>query len=82
MSAGAIEDLPRFLAPMLCSTGLPESTDGWQLQVKFDGIRGQLRSEPGAWSLRTRPGNNCTACFPELEALHVAPRSPPCAARR
>jgi bifunctional non-homologous end joining protein LigD len=65
MPAAIAEELPRFLAPMLCSTGLPESADGWLLQVKFDGIRGQLRSEPRG------PGNNRTACFRELDALHA-----------
>ena len=50
------EDLPRVLAPMLCATGLPQRTDGWQLQIKFDGIRGQFRADRRGWTLRSRAG--------------------------
>src|SRR4051812_16314315 len=56
---------------MLCTTGVPEATDYWRLQVKYDGVRGQLRSDPRGWTLRTRPGNNRTDCFPELEAVRA-----------
>jgi ATP-dependent DNA ligase len=66
------EELPRFLAPMLCATGLPDATGGWLLQVKFGGIRGQLRSEPRRWALRSRPGSDRTDCFPDLAAVHAA----------
>ena len=38
MPAGPTEDLPPFLAPMLCATGQPEWTEGWQLQAKFDAV--------------------------------------------
>src|SRR3954447_4611093 len=72
MAAGVTEDLPRFLAPMLCATGLPESSDDWQLQVKFDGIRGQLRAAPSGWTLRTRRGADRTDCFPELSSIAAA----------
>jgi hypothetical protein len=62
---------------MLCCSGLPESTDGWQLQVKFDGIRGQLRTGRSGWTLRSRPGHDRTAAFPELAALRDAPSARP-----
>jgi bifunctional non-homologous end joining protein LigD len=52
---------------MLCC---PRSATGWQLQVKFDGSRGQLRLG--------RAAGRCAAdrqrshgCFPELEAIHA-----------
>jgi bifunctional non-homologous end joining protein LigD len=57
---------------MLCATGLPESRDDWQLQIKFDGIRGQLRAAPSGWTLRTRPGADRTDCFPELSSIAAA----------
>ena len=35
-----------------------------------DGIRAQLRYDAGGVCLRSRPGRNCTAEFPELAELH------------
>jgi ATP-dependent DNA ligase len=38
------EPLPRFLAPMLLSNGRASPTGSeWAVEVKFDGIRAQLR---------------------------------------
>jgi hypothetical protein len=66
------EPLPRFVAPMLLESGRPAAAgDGsWAVEVKFDGIRAQLRVDGGrGWRMRSRPGRNCTAEFPELAAL-------------
>jgi bifunctional non-homologous end joining protein LigD len=69
------EPLPSFLPPMLLENGMPaRASDGqWAVEVKFDGIRAQLRVD-GAhrWSVRSRPGRDCTAEFPELRALAEA----------
>jgi bifunctional non-homologous end joining protein LigD len=63
------EELPRFLEPMLARSGLPACNDGWAIEVKWDGIRGQLRVDRGGWSLRSRPGRDRTDSFPELGEL-------------
>jgi bifunctional non-homologous end joining protein LigD len=69
------EPLPQFVAPMLlqtCRKAVPD--DGsWAIEVKFDGIRAQVRVDGRrGWSLRSRPGRNCTAEFPELALLAEA----------
>jgi bifunctional non-homologous end joining protein LigD len=63
------EQLPRFVAPMLASSGPLPEPDGWAFEVKFDGIRAQLRWDGRSLCLRSRPGRNCTAAFPDLAAL-------------
>jgi len=57
---------------MLCTTGAPPTGDDWQLEVKFDGIRGQLRVDDRGWTLRSRPGHDRTVDFPELEVVRDA----------
>jgi bifunctional non-homologous end joining protein LigD len=71
------EALPRFLSPMLARTGpLPDRGDArWVSEVKWDGIRAQLRIDRGSLTLRTRPGRNATSEFPELAALGEALRA-------
>src|SRR3954452_5296302 len=69
------EPLPEFLEPMLLSAGGPTSPDdgAWAIEVKFDGIRAQLRVDGArGWSVRSRPGRDCTEQFPELAALAAA----------
>jgi bifunctional non-homologous end joining protein LigD len=39
------------------------------MEVKWDGIRAQLRFHGGSVCLRSRPGRDCTAEFPELAAI-------------
>jgi bifunctional non-homologous end joining protein LigD len=63
------EDLPRFLSPMLLRAGKPPETGVWALEVKWDGMRAQVRSDGRRLCLRSRPGRDCTAEFPELEEL-------------
>jgi bifunctional non-homologous end joining protein LigD len=65
------EQLPRFIEPMLLQSGLPAGVaDGWALELKWDGLRTQLRIDgPSGWTLRSRPGRDCTAEFPELAEL-------------
>ena len=65
-----VERLPGFIAPMLL-TSTPElpANDGWSLEVKWDGMRAQLRCDGRRVSLRSRPGRDCTAEFPELRSL-------------
>jgi len=65
----AREELPRFVAPMLARTGPMPAGDGWAVEVKFDGMRLQLRRDGRAVCLRSRPGRDCTEEFPELELI-------------
>ena len=57
---------------MLAQTGRPGADDGWCLQLKYDGIRGQFRADGRGWSIRSRPGHVRTDCFPELATLREA----------
>jgi bifunctional non-homologous end joining protein LigD len=65
--------LPRiasgFVAPMLVSRGQLPSGAGWVYEVKWDGIRGQVAGVDGRVTVRSRPGRDCTGCFPELAEL-------------
>lgn len=63
------EGLPRFIAPALASTGVAPSDDAWAMEVKWDGMRAQLRFDGHALCVRSRPGRDCTAEFPELADL-------------
>jgi bifunctional non-homologous end joining protein LigD len=64
-----MRDMPRFIEPMLASSGAVPEGDDWALEVKFDGIRAQLRWDGRSLSLRSRPGRDCTSEFPELGAI-------------
>src|ERR1700733_6174633 len=63
------EELPRFVSPMLLSQGAPPTGDGWAVEVKWDGIRAQLRFDGRGVCLRSRPGRDCTDQFPELAEI-------------
>jgi bifunctional non-homologous end joining protein LigD len=63
------EELPRFVSPMLLSQGAPPSGDGWAVEVKWDGIRAQMRFDGCTVCLRSRPGRDCTDQFPELAEI-------------
>src|SRR3954451_2602990 len=66
------ESLPQFLEPMLLSSGrpAPDAVAGRAVEVKFDGIRAQLRVDGArGWCVRSRPGRDCSGQFPELAAL-------------
>jgi bifunctional non-homologous end joining protein LigD len=54
---------------MLARTGPMPVGDGWAVEVKFDGMRLQLRRDGRAVCLRSRPGRDCTDEFPELAGI-------------
>src|SRR3954471_23378332 len=69
------ESLPQFLDPMLLGSGrpAPDAAAGWAVEVKFDGIRAQLRVDGDrSWCVRSRPGRDCSEQFPELAGLASA----------
>jgi ATP dependent DNA ligase domain len=54
---------------MLARSGsVPEGHD-WALEVKFDGMRAQLRWDGRTLCLRSRRGRDCSAEFPELRSI-------------
>jgi bifunctional non-homologous end joining protein LigD len=57
---------------MLASPGSVPAEAGWALEVKWDGIRAQLRFDDRRVCVRSRPGRDCTAEFPELAAIAEA----------
>src|SRR3954469_12232397 len=62
------EPLPRFLEPMLATSGRVPEGSGWAAEVKWDGLRGQLRHDGRHTTLRSRNGHDLSAAFPELVA--------------
>jgi bifunctional non-homologous end joining protein LigD len=68
------EHLPRFVPPMLARSGAPTDAEAWAYEVKFDGMRAQVRLERGQLCLRSRPGRDCTEAFPELVELSAGLR--------
>jgi ATP-dependent DNA ligase len=63
------EELPRFIEPMLATSASAPTGEEWAMEIKFDGMRAQLRVDGRTLCLRSRPGRDCTGEFPELEAI-------------
>jgi bifunctional non-homologous end joining protein LigD len=64
---------PQFIEPMLAKlTTLPADDTCWAFEIKWDGVRAIVRSEPGSLCLFSRNGNDITAAYPELEGLNAA----------
>src|SRR3954470_19829528 len=68
MTLSPREPLPRFLEPMLASSGGVPEGSGWAAEVKWDGLRGQLRHDGHRTTLRSRNGHDLSSAFPELVA--------------
>jgi bifunctional non-homologous end joining protein LigD len=60
--------------PMLARTGElpPDDDEHWAYEIKWDGIRAILRSEPGTLRLFTRNLNEVTGAYPELRPFNRA----------
>jgi bifunctional non-homologous end joining protein LigD len=54
---------------MLASSASAPTGEAWAMEVKWDGIRAQLRFDGRSVCVRSRPGRDCTAEFPELAAI-------------
>jgi bifunctional non-homologous end joining protein LigD len=65
-----VERLPDFIPPMLLTTAneLPTGEE-WALEVKWDGMRAQLRFDGRRVTVRSRVGRDCTGQFAELRAI-------------
>src|SRR4051812_3037797 len=68
MTLSPREPLPRFLEPMLATSGGVPEGSGWAAEVKWDGLRGQLRHDGRRATLRSRNGHDLSSAFPELVA--------------
>ncbi len=67
------EPIPETIAPMLACPGeLPARQDEWAFEVKWDGVRALVRSEPGRLHLFGRRGTEITHSYPELGHLNRA----------
>src|SRR4051794_10322461 len=68
MPPSPCEPLPRFVEPMLATSGSVPEGPGWAAEVKWDGLRGQLRHDGRRTTLRSRNGHDLSSAFPELVA--------------
>jgi bifunctional non-homologous end joining protein LigD len=69
------EPMPERLVPMLAKAGpLPPKREDpqWAYEIKWDGVRAVVFSEPGRMRLVTRNGNDVTARYPELARMNRA----------
>jgi hypothetical protein len=66
------EEQPRFIPPMLLTSGPVPDGDQWALELKWDGCRAQLRYDGRSMSLRTRNGRECSEDFGELTGIAAA----------
>lgn len=58
---------------MLARPGtMPVDQDAWTFEVKWDGVRAIVRSDPDAFEIRSRADNDVTAGYPELAGLQAA----------
>jgi bifunctional non-homologous end joining protein LigD len=74
VDAGA-EPMPETLVPMLAKPGvLPPAREAerWAFEIKWDGVRALVFSEPGRIRLQSRNGRDITASYPELRPLNRA----------
>lgn len=68
---GDAERMPDAIEPMLAKPGaLPRRPEEWAFEVKWDGVRAMVRSQPGRIHLFSRAGNDITAAYPELRPLN------------
>ena len=65
------EPMPDFIPPMLAKLStMPADEELWAFEVKWDGVRALIRSEPGRLRIFSRNGNEITPAYPELRALN------------
>lgn len=65
------QEMPGFVKPMLAKLStLPAEDSNWAYEVKWDGIRAIVRSQPGHISFLSRNENDVTGAYPELRALN------------
>ncbi len=60
---------PPVLAPMLATTRLPPTFDGYLIEPKWDGVRAIVTVHDGHITITSRLGNDVTGGYPELADL-------------
>ncbi|MBV9214333.1 MAG: DNA ligase D [Actinobacteria bacterium] len=66
----AREPMPEHLVPMLATPGeLPRNPQSWSFEVKWDGIRAIVYSQPGRMRIEGRRLTDITSKYPELRPL-------------
>ena len=58
-----------FIAPMKATSGPLPMGDGWATELKWDGMRIQIRCREGRVTLTSGSGRDVTGSFPELAGL-------------
>src|SRR4051794_11102770 len=67
------EAMPEGLVPMLAKAGpLPRDDERWAYEIKWDGVRALVYSEPGRMRLESRNRRDITGGHPELRRLNRA----------
>jgi bifunctional non-homologous end joining protein LigD len=67
------QPMPDHLKPMLARPGaLPPDDAKWAFEIKWDGVRALVYSEPGRIRFESRNGNDVTSSYPELKAMNRA----------
>ncbi len=65
------EPMPEHVLPMLATAGrLPRDDGHWAYEVKWDGVRALVYSQPGRLRLESRNLADITASYPELHRLN------------
>ncbi|HEY2283305.1 MAG TPA: DNA ligase D [Solirubrobacteraceae bacterium] len=66
-------EMPERVEPMQARLStLPRDESEWAFEVKWDGVRAIVYSQPGRLRLESRNGNDVTPAYPELRALNRA----------
>jgi bifunctional non-homologous end joining protein LigD len=69
----AREPLPERVVPMLAQAGeLPADESGYGFEIKWDGMRALVYSQPGRMRIEGRKLNDITAQWPELRRMNRA----------
>jgi bifunctional non-homologous end joining protein LigD len=65
------EPMPERLVPMLATAGkLPADEERWSFEVKWDGVRAVVYSQPGRFRIEGRRLTDMTDRYPELRPLN------------
>ncbi|HEX8054063.1 MAG TPA: DNA ligase D [Thermoleophilaceae bacterium] len=65
------EPMPERLVPMLATAGaLPRDEEKWSFEIKWDGVRALVYSEPGRLRIEGRRLTDMTERYPELRPLN------------
>jgi bifunctional non-homologous end joining protein LigD len=67
------EPMPEHVVPMLAQPGsLPEDEERYGFEIKWDGMRGIVYSQPGRLRIENRKLNDCTPQWPDLRRMNRA----------